>query len=154
LVLTLEEAKHMAEVGEHKARQMGIRIAISIVDDGGHLLVLNRMERTRIASVEISKNKAWTSISMQQPTANLKQSAQPGGPAFGINTTHEGRLVILAGGIPLKIGDHFVGGVGVSGGSADQDIEIAAAAVQAFESMVAGMSNGVNVNARIGSYRY
>ncbi|MFF2089814.1 heme-binding protein [Paenibacillus sp. NPDC058174] len=159
-MLTLEAAKHLAEVGENKARQMGLRIAISIVDDGGHLLVFHRVERARIAGIEISKNKAWTSVSMQQPTSNLAQSAQPGGPAFGINTTNEGRIVILGGGIPLKVGDHIVGGVGVSGGTSAQDIEVATAVVQAFESMVAGMSNGANANAnananaRIGSYRY
>ncbi|WP_374705323.1 GlcG/HbpS family heme-binding protein [Paenibacillus radicis (ex Gao et al. 2016)] len=153
-MLTLEAAKHLAEAAEHKARQMGLRISVSVVDDGGNLLVFHRMERARIAGIEISKNKAWTSVSMQQPTANLAQSAQPGGPAFGINTTNEGRIVILGGGIPLMVGDHIVGGVGVSGGSGAQDIEVATAAVQAFEAMVAGMSNGANVNARIGSYRY
>jgi uncharacterized protein GlcG (DUF336 family) len=93
------------------------------------------MDHARIAGIEISKNKAWTSVSMQMPTANLAESALPGGPAFGVNTTNYGRIVILGGGIPLVVRGRIVGGIGVSGGSSAQDIEIANAAVQYFESM-------------------
>jgi uncharacterized protein GlcG (DUF336 family) len=72
---------------------------------------------------------------MQQPTANLTQAAQPGGPSFGINTTNNGRIVILGGGIPLVSNGTIVGGIGVSGGTSTQDTEIANAVVRAFEKM-------------------
>ncbi|WP_019119561.1 GlcG/HbpS family heme-binding protein [Brevibacillus massiliensis] len=133
--LTLETAKRLIAVAEQKSRQMGLSSNIAIVDDGGNLIAFTRMDHARIAGIEISKNKAWTSVSMQMPTANLAESALPGGPAFGVNTTNYGRIVILGGGIPLVVRGRIVGGIGVSGGSSAQDIEIANAAVQYFESM-------------------
>jgi uncharacterized protein GlcG (DUF336 family) len=131
----LETAKRLIAVAEQKSRQMGLSSNIAIVDDGGNLIAFTRMDHARIAGIEISKNKAWTSVSMQMPTANLAESALPGGPAFGVNTTNYGRIVILGGGIPLVVRGRIVGGIGVSGGSSAQDIEIANAAVQYFESM-------------------
>lgn len=149
--LTLEIAKKLLEVAEHKARQIGLPFDIAIVDDGGNLIAFHRMDNARIAGIEISKNKAWTSVSMQMPTSNLAQSAQPGGPTFGINTTNEGRLVILGGGIPLSREGHIVGGIGVSGGTSAQDIEVASAAVQYFETMTHGRLSVPGFNAHIGS---
>jgi len=148
----LETAKKLLAVAEQKSRQMGLNSDIAIVDDGGNLVAFVRMDNARIAGIEISKNKAWTSVSMQMPTANLAQTAAAGGPAFGINTTNGGRVVILGGGIPLMSGGRIVGGIGVSGGSSAQDIEVATAAVQAFEAMNAKPGTA-NVNARIGSAR-
>ncbi|MFM1655190.1 GlcG/HbpS family heme-binding protein [Brevibacillus sp. B_LB10_24] len=146
--LTLETAKRLIAVAEQKSRQMGLSSNIAIVDDGGNLVAFTRMDQARIAGIEISKNKAWTSVSMQMPTANLAQSAQPGGPTFGVNTTNFGRVVILGGGIPLVYRERIVGGIGVSGGSSAQDIEIANAAVQYFASMYGRTSN---IDAQIGS---
>ncbi|MCZ8513056.1 heme-binding protein [Paenibacillus filicis] len=140
----------LIEATEQKSRQMGLSSNIAIVDDGGNLIAFHRIDKARIAGIEISKNKAWTSVSMQMPTANLAQTALPGGPTFGINTTNNGRIVILGGGIPLVSGEHIVGGVGVSGGSSTQDIEIANAAVQAFAAM-SGKPGTTSVHARIGS---
>jgi uncharacterized protein GlcG (DUF336 family) len=148
--LTLETAKQLIAVAEQKSRQMGLFSNIAIVDEGANLIAFARMENARIAGIEISKNKAWTSVSMQMPTANLAQSALPGGPSFGVNTTNFGKVVILGGGIPLISEGHIVGGIGVSGGSSAQDIEIANAAVQLFEKMNKGTSN---IDARIGLSR-
>lgn len=148
--LTLDMAKRLVEAAEQKSRQMGLASNIAIVDDGGNLILFHRMDKARIAGIEISKNKAWTSVSMQMPTANLAQSALPGGPTFGVNTTNYGRIVILGGGIPLISGEHLFGGIGVSGGSSTQDIEIANAAVQAFAAMT-GKRESSHINARIGS---
>ncbi|WP_239616568.1 GlcG/HbpS family heme-binding protein [Cohnella mopanensis] len=131
--LTLDTAKKLMAVAEQKARQMGLNSDIAIVDEGGNLVAFHRMDNARIAGIDISQSKAWTSVAMQMPTANLAQSAQPGGPTFGINTTNHGKLVILGGGIPLMHEGKIVGGIGVSGGTSAQDIEVATAAVQAFE---------------------
>jgi len=148
--LTLETAKQLIAIAEQKSRQMGLFSNIAIVDDGANLIAFVRMDNARIAGIEISKNKAWTSVSMQMPTANLAQSALPGGPTFGVNTTNFGRVVILGGGIPLISEGRIVGGIGVSGGNSTQDIEIADAAVQFFEKINKGTSN---IDARIGSIR-
>ncbi|MFU1796536.1 GlcG/HbpS family heme-binding protein [Paenibacillus azoreducens] len=150
--LSLETAKRLLAVAEQKSRQMGLASNIAIVDDGGNLIAFLRMDHARIAGIRISQDKAWTSVSMQMPTANLTQAAQPGGPSFGINTTNHGRIVILGGGIPLKKGDHIVGGIGVSGGTSVQDAEVANSAVQAFEAM--HENPNPNINARIGNVRF
>ena len=89
----------------------------------------------QIAGIDIAVNKAWTSVALQVPTANLVSAALPGGPSFGINTTTQGRIVILGGGIPLIYNKRIVGGIGVSGATSAQDIEVATAAVRLFESM-------------------
>ena len=133
--LTLETAKQLLAAAEQKARQMGLASDIAIVDEGGNLVAFHRMDHARIAGIDISQGKAWTSVAMQMPTSNLAQSALPGGPTYGINTTNQGRLVVLGGGIPLVSDGVIVGGIGVSGGTSAQDIEVANAAVQAFASM-------------------
>ncbi|WP_053376469.1 GlcG/HbpS family heme-binding protein [Paenibacillus sp. FJAT-27812] len=148
--LTLEAAKQLLAVAEQKARQMGLSSDIAIVDEGANLIAFHRMDNARIAGIDISQNKAWTSVAMQMPTANLAQSALPGGPSFGINTTNHGRLVILGGGIPLVSKDKIIGGIGVSGGTSAQDIEVANAAVQAFNSLL-GFGDTAMTSARIGS---
>ena len=86
---------------------------------------------------------------MQMPTANLAQAASRG-PLFGINTTNHGRLVVLGGGIPLVANDKVVGGIGVSGGTSAQDVEVANAAVQAFQSLTGAVVAAAMPNARIG----
>ncbi|WP_152395374.1 GlcG/HbpS family heme-binding protein [Paenibacillus guangzhouensis] len=146
--LTLETAKGLIEAAERKARSMGLNCDIAIVDAGGNLVAFHRMDRARIAGIRISQDKAWTSAAMQMPTENLAKGAQPGGPMFGINTTNDGRLVILPGGIPLVRSERVVGAIGVSGGTSAQDAEVAAAAVQAFESM---REDDVVATGRIGS---
>jgi len=112
---------------------MGLKSDIAIVDDGGNLIAFHRMDNARIAGIDIAIGNAWTSAAMQMPTANLAQSALPGGATFGINTTNRGRLVILGGGIPLVRDGEIAGGIGVSGGTSAQDVEVANAAVQVFE---------------------
>lgn len=112
---------------------MGLKSDIAIVDDGGNLIAFHRMDNARIAGIDIAIGKAWTSAAMQMPTANLAQSALPGGATFGINTTNRGRLVILGGGVPLVRDGEIAGGIGVSGGTSAQDVEVANAAVQVFE---------------------
>jgi uncharacterized protein GlcG (DUF336 family) len=78
---------------------------------------------------------------MQMPTSNLSSAALPGGPTFGINTTNQGRIVVLGGGIPLLYNKKVVGGIGVSGGTSEQDIEVANAAVKAFEALAVSVSS-------------
>ncbi|MGG3505871.1 heme-binding protein [Paenibacillus lautus] len=147
--LTLTTAKKLLEIAEQRARQMGLNSDIAIVDEGTNLMAFYRMDNAKIAGIDIAIGKAWTSVALQMPTANLAQSALPGGATFGINTTNQGKVVILGGGIPLVHEGRIVGGIGVSGGTSTQDIDVANAAVQAFENM---RSNDIQyANARIGT---
>jgi uncharacterized protein GlcG (DUF336 family) len=90
------------------------------------------MDGAWIGSVDISINKAWTSRAFDIATHDLAQHSQSGGQFFGIHGTNRGRVVIFAGGMPLKRGGRVVGGVGVSGGLADQDQTVAEAAAAAL----------------------
>lgn len=141
MIISLRTAKALLEAAEKQAMAMGITEDIAIVDEGGNLIAFHRMDNAKIAGIDIAVNKAWTSVALQVPTANLVSAALPGGPSFGINTTNQGKIVILGGGIPLIYNKRIVGGIGVSGATSTQDIEVANAAVRLFESMTFTRTN-------------
>jgi len=136
-VLTLDMAKEMIEQAEHEALQVGVPMVISVVDEGGNFVACHRMDDALLVSIDIAQNKAWTSVALKMPTANLAEAGAPGAELYGINTTNSGRIVLFGGGIPLRAEGRIVGAVGVSGGSVQQDIQVAEAAVKAFERMAA-----------------
>jgi uncharacterized protein GlcG (DUF336 family) len=140
-VLTLDIAKEMIEHAEYEARQIGVPMVVSVVDEGGNFIASHRMDDALLVSVDIAQNKAWTSVALKMPTENLAEAGAPGAELYGINTTNNGRVVLFGGGIPLLVEGKVVGAVGVSGGSVKQDIQVAEAAVKAFEKLA------VDVNA-------
>jgi uncharacterized protein GlcG (DUF336 family) len=150
LRITLDIAKVLLEAAERRSKEIGLAEDIAIVDEGANLIAFHRMDNARIAGIEIAINKAWTSVAMRMPTANLEQAALPGGTAYGINTTNQGRITILGGGIPLQRDGQIVGGIGVSGGTSSQDIDVANAAIRVFESL-RDRYNSENIAVRIGS---
>lgn len=131
-VLTLELAKKMVEQAEMEAKRIGVPMVISIVDEGGHLVACHRMDNALLVSVELAQNKAWTAVALKMPTHELTPLSVPGAELYGIHTSNNGRVVLFGGGIPLADGKNVVGAVGVSGGSVQQDIQVAQAAVQVF----------------------
>jgi uncharacterized protein GlcG (DUF336 family) len=131
--ITLQTAKKMIESAENEAKRIGVPMVISVVDEGGNFIACHRMDDALLVSVDIAQNKAWTSVAMKMPTAILAQLSAPGAELYGINTTNNGRVVVFGGGIPLHQQNEIVGAVGVSGGSVEQDIQVAQAAVQSFE---------------------
>ncbi|WP_082235340.1 GlcG/HbpS family heme-binding protein [Halobacillus massiliensis] len=131
--INLELAKKLIESAENEAEKLGIPMVISIVDEGGNFIACHRMNDALLVSVEIAQNKAWTSVAMKMPTADLAEAAGSGDELYGINTTNNGRIVIFGGGIPLRKKDKIVGAVGVSGGAVEEDIRVAQAAVNMFD---------------------
>jgi uncharacterized protein GlcG (DUF336 family) len=105
---------------------------IAVVDHGGNLLAHVRMDGAWIGSIDISINKAYTARAFDISTAELAKFSQPDQQFFGIDATNHGRVVIFAGGIPLKREGKVVGAVGVSGGMGKQDQAVAEAGVKAF----------------------
>jgi uncharacterized protein GlcG (DUF336 family) len=130
--LTLSTAKQLIEKAEVKAKEINVPMVISVVDEGGNLIATHRMDDALLVSIDIALNKAWTSVALKMPTANLAQAGGTGGELFGIHTTNNGRVILFGGGIPLKLDGKIIGAVGVSGGSVDQDVEVAEAAVMEF----------------------
>lgn len=131
--LGLAEARELIAMGENKARELGTPYNLAVVDAGGGLVAHVRMDGAWLGSVDIAINKAWTARAFDMATEKLAKMAQSGKPLFGIDSTNHERVVIFGGGIPLKIGDVVVGAFGASGGTVDQDIEVAEAAAKAFK---------------------
>jgi uncharacterized protein GlcG (DUF336 family) len=131
-VVTLEEAQRIISAAEHKAQEMGLPMNIAVMDAGRNLVAFHRMDGAWVASIDIAIDKAFTSAGRGLTTRKIGEMAQPGQPLFGINTTNGGRIVIFAGGIPLTRDGEVVGAIGVSGGTVDEDHEVAEAGVAAF----------------------
>ncbi|WP_078428153.1 GlcG/HbpS family heme-binding protein [Alkalihalobacterium alkalinitrilicum] len=130
--LNLANVKQMIAGAEEKAKEIGVPMVITVVDDGGNLVASHRMDEALLVSLDISLNKAWTSVALKIPTDELSKLGGPGGELYGINTTNNGRVVLFGGGIPIVIAGRVIGAVGVSGGSVADDIEVAEAAVSVF----------------------
>jgi len=131
-MVTLADAKRIIAAGEKKAADIKQPMNIAVVDAGGNLVAHVRMDNAWIGSVDISIKKAWTSRAFDIATKDLAEHSQSGGQFFGIHASNNGRVMIFAGGVPLKRGDQVVGAVGVSGGSGKQDQTVAEAAAAAF----------------------
>jgi uncharacterized protein GlcG (DUF336 family) len=130
--VSLEEARRVTAAGEECAREIGQPQNIAVVDAGGNLVSHIRMDGAWIGSVDVAINKAFTARAFDLPTADLAADSQPGGQFYGIQESNKGRIMIFAGGIPLKRDGVVVGAVGVSGGDGDQDTAVAEAAAAAF----------------------
>lgn len=127
--ITLEDAQRIVSAAQDKAREIGQPMNVAVVDAGRNLKAFARMEEAWLGSIDIAIGKAFTAMSFKMSTQELGGMSQTGQPLFGINTTNEGRIVIFGGGIPLERDGDFIGAVGVSGGTVDQDQEVAEAAV-------------------------
>ena len=130
--VTLNAALAVIEAARKKAEKLGVMMNIAVVDDGGNLVAFARMDGAWLGSIEIAQDKAWTARAFDISTKELASMSQPKQPLFGIAETHRGRVIIFAGGIPLKAGGRVVGAVGASGGTPDQDHEVAEAGAAAF----------------------
>jgi uncharacterized protein GlcG (DUF336 family) len=132
LGVTLRAAQEIVHAARVKADQIGVPMNIAVVDEGNNLVAFSRMDGAWLGSIDIAQNKAYTARAFDMETRELAPLAQPGGPLYGIEASNDGRLIVFAGGIPLKSRGRVVGAIGVSGGSIEQDQEVAEAGVEAF----------------------
>jgi uncharacterized protein GlcG (DUF336 family) len=130
--VTLSNAQAVVDAARAKATEIGVPMNIAVVDEGGNLVAFARMDNAWLGSIDISQNKAYTARAFDMPTKELAPLAQPGQPLYGIEASNQGRLIVFAGGIPLVSGSRVMGAIGVSGGSVEQDQEVAEAGVAAF----------------------
>jgi uncharacterized protein GlcG (DUF336 family) len=131
-MITLADARRIIAAAEEKAQEIGQPMNIAVVDAGGNLVAHVRMDKAWIGSVDISIKKAWTSRAFDIATKELAELSQSGDQFFGIHASNGGKVMIFAGGIPLKRGNEVVGAVGVSGGLGKQDHAVAEAGAAAF----------------------
>lgn len=121
------------QVVAHARETMNLPVVAACCDGGGNEAALLRADGAYIASVDVARNKAYTSVSLQMPTEDLAELCKPGGQLYGLQQTNGGRIVIFGGGFPLLRGGALIGGFGVSGGSAEQDTNLARWARALFE---------------------
>ncbi len=130
-VVDLAACDRMMEAGLRKAREVGTPMVLAIVDEGGNLKELRRMDGSLLVSVQHAPKKAYTAMSVQMPTADLAKLGQPGAIFYGVDVNIP-NLTLIPGGLPLKVEGVVVGGVGASGGSPEHDLAVAEAMVAAF----------------------
>jgi uncharacterized protein GlcG (DUF336 family) len=130
--MVLEDARKVIAAAEKKAKEIGQPMNIAVADEGGNLVAHVRMDGAWMGSIDISINKAFTARAFDITTKDLATHSQSGGQFFGIHVSNHGRIMIFAGGVPLKRDGKVVGAVGVSGGSGDQDHAVAMAGAAAY----------------------
>ena len=130
--VTLRAAHIVIHAARMKADDLDVPMNIAVVDEGSNLVAFDRMDGAWLGSIDIAQNTAYTARAFEMETGQLAPLAQPGGPRYGIEASNDGNLIVFAGGIPLIHRGRVVGAIGVSGGSVEQDQEVAEAGVAAF----------------------
>jgi uncharacterized protein GlcG (DUF336 family) len=126
-MMNLTLARKVIAAAEKKAAKIGQPMNIAVVDEGGNLVSHVRMDGAWIGSIDISINKAFTSRAFDIATKDLAEHSQSGSQFFGIHVSNHGRIMIFAGGIPIRMEGKVIGAIGVSGGSGEQDHSVAEA---------------------------
>jgi uncharacterized protein GlcG (DUF336 family) len=131
--ISLDDALDLIAAAKKHAEKIKVPMVIAVADAGGNLVAQQRMDGALLVSLDISRNKAYSAVAVKMPTHELAGAAQPGQPLFGIHSTDGGRIVIFGGGFPLFSKDVLIGGIGVSGGSVEDDMACAEAALKRFQ---------------------
>ena len=131
--LSLEKARKIIRAGERKAKEMNIAAVFAVVNAEGNLIIEERMDNAILVSVEVAYKKAYTAAALKLNTEDLTALVQPGAMFYGLQS--DPKYIVFGGGMLLKVDGKIVGAVGVSGGSAQEDMEIAKACVKAFETI-------------------
>ena len=132
-MINLKTARQVIAAAEAKARELGQPMNIAVVDSGGNLVSHVRMDGAWIGSIDISINKAFTARAFDISTAQLSENSQPGQQFYGIQNSNHGRIMIFAGGVPLRRNGQVVGAIGVSGRSGSQDQAVATSGAAAIQ---------------------
>ncbi|MET3645389.1 GlcG/HbpS family heme-binding protein [Phyllobacterium ifriqiyense] len=130
--LSLDEARTLIAGARTKAVEIGVPMCIAVADESGNLVAFERMDGGKVTSVFIAQDKAFTAAGAKRTTESYGLASQPGQPAYGISSAIGGRLVVVAGGIPVIIDGEVVGAIGLSSGTPAQDTECAQAGIDSF----------------------
>ncbi|QLK25656.1 heme-binding protein [Natrinema zhouii] len=131
----LETAKEIIDAAEQRAQEIDNPMVITVANSEGNLVAQHRMDGAWLASVDISRNKAYTAAALDMPTDELADPTRPGESLYGLQNTNQGRMVIFGGGYPLMRDGDVVGSIGVSGGAVEQDMDVAESGVDRFDEL-------------------
>lgn len=134
--MTLSLAKELIEAIEQKAKEQGMKVVIAVADQSARPVAVHSMDDAYIASFDIALHKAYTSASLKMSTQVLGDLSGPGQPLYGIQHTNGGKIVIFGGGEPLEEQGTVIGALGVSGGTAKEDTDLAAYGKRMFEEVI------------------
>lgn len=130
--LSIDEARILIQGATDKSAQMNVPQCIAVCDESGNLISFDRMNGGKVSSISIAIDKAFTAAVAKKGTHIYNELCQPGKPTFGIHITNGGRFCIIGGGLPVTVDGEIVGGIGISSGTAEQDVEVAQAALDYF----------------------
>ena len=123
--ITLSTAKKLIERLEQEAVRRGQRAVIAVCNPEGNPVAVHVMDGAFLVSFDVAMKKAYTAVAVKMSTMELSRIAQPGGTFYGVDKLDGGKIVIFGGGIPLKSGDTIIGGLGISGGTGEEDHSLA-----------------------------
>jgi uncharacterized protein GlcG (DUF336 family) len=130
--VSLATALRLVEAACVEGTAFGVPVSVAVTDPGGHVIASARMDDAPLGALRLAVDKAYTAVLWLMPSGELHESSQPGGADWGVTSTEGGRIVVYAGGFPLFTADgSLAGGIGVSGGTSEQDASVAQAAVMA-----------------------
>lgn len=133
--VNLDVARAMVDACYAKAKEMNLKVVMAVADSHGDVLVLNRMDGAFLVSNDLAASKAWTVVALKMPTSTFAELILPGQPLYGMENSNGHRLATLGGGIPILFEGEVIGGVGVSGATAEEDAIIAQAGIDCFQAM-------------------
>ena len=130
--MLLAEAEQAIAAARLKAVEMGVAMAIAVVNEAGFLTAFIRMDNSELVAIPLAEDKAYTALVNRLTTAELGAQCQPGGPLYGLQNNLGGRMVIFPGGVPVWKDGMLIGAVGASGGTVEQDHACASAGAKAL----------------------
>ena len=134
--MNLDLAKKTAEKIEKYAEDMGLNIVIAVCNSEGNPILSHVMDGAFLVSYELASSKAFSAVALNMATDEINQLAQPGGALYGIDRVNSKPITIVGGGVPIKVDGKTVGGLGISGGTAEEDVELANYGLKVLEELL------------------
>jgi len=134
--INLDLARKLISRVEDKAREMGVNAVVAVSDAHARPVAVECMDNSYIASYDVAFNKAYTVVALKMSTIALKPLSQPGASLYGIQFTNEGKIVIFGGGDPLVYNGQIIGGLGVSGGTEEEDTLLSAYGAECLKDII------------------
>ena len=130
--LSQADAQILIQGAREKSIEIGVPMCIAITDESGNLLAFERMDGGKAHSISVATDKAFTAGASRKATHEYNAVNTPGSLAFGIHTECGGRISTVGGGLPVVVEGDFVGGIGISSGTPQQDMDCAQAGIDTF----------------------